>query len=87
MTYVKFNDHCNSVFIMLAFIEKKLNQFLNEHARKKKAKISESCSFSVRYRRTYAVNNGIQIFSVRCRRICIIHQNIYIRSLSFKVLF
>ena len=31
------------------------NQFINEYAKKKKAKISESQSFLVRYRRTYLV--------------------------------
>ena len=39
---------------MLAFIFYQ-NQFINKYARKKKAKISESRSFLVRYRRTYVL--------------------------------
>ena len=59
---------------MLAFIEFFFyqNRFINEYARKKKAKISESRShgvtesrnhgvFLVRYRRTYVLNNTIKL--------------------------
>ena len=35
------------------------NRFINEYARKKKAKITESQSFLVRYRRTYVLNKDI----------------------------
>ena len=36
------------------------NRLINEYVRKKKAKISESRSFLVRYRRTYVLNNIIK---------------------------
>ena len=36
------------------------NRFINECARKKKAKIPESRSFLVRYRRTYVLKNIIK---------------------------
>ena len=45
------------VFTMLAFIDFFYqNRFINECARKKKAKIPESRSFLVGYRRTYVLN-------------------------------
>ena len=55
------NLHLDNVSIHRDFYQ---NQFLNEYARKKKAKISESRSpgitesrsFLVRYRRTYVLN-------------------------------
>ena len=44
---------------MLAFIEFFIQiWFINKYARKKKAKILESHSFLVRYRRTYVLNNN-----------------------------
>ena len=49
----------NCVFTMLAFIDFFLSKSVNERARKKKAKITESYSFLVRYRRTYVLNNTI----------------------------
>ena len=47
----------SEVFILVKIYQ---DQLINEYARKKKAKISESHShgvFLVRYRRTYVVNN------------------------------
>ena len=42
------------------------NQFINECARKKKAKIPESRRFLVRYRRTYVLNNYYKICDYAC---------------------